>query len=53
MVLKRRNKMTAVNMNNMERKQGVAIAMRDPEITNNGQCCATPSNLQRLRLKAS
>ena len=53
MVLKRQNKMTAVNMNNMERKQGAAIGMRDPEINDNGQCCATPSNLQRLRLKVS
>lgn len=45
--------MTAVKMNNMERKQGAEIAMRDPETTDNGQCCATPSNLQKLRLKVA
>lgn len=38
--------MTAGNVNNMERKQGAAKVMRDPEITDNGQYCATTSNLQ-------
>ena len=47
MVLKTRNKMTIVNTKNMERKQGTEIAMRDPEITDKGQC-VMPSNLQRL-----
>lgn len=45
MVLNRQNKMTAVTA---VRKQGAAIAVRDPEITDSGQCCVIPSNFQRL-----
>lgn len=46
MMLKRQNKMAAVNVNNMDRKQGAAKAIRAPEISENGKCSATSSNIQ-------
>lgn len=46
MMLKRQNKMAAVNVNSMERKQGAAKVIRVPEIIEKGKCSATSSNIQ-------
>jgi len=53
--IKKQNKvMTAINMDNMERKQITATGITwDSKITEGRRWCINPSKLQRLRLKVS